>query len=150
MKYKIKIYALALIASGLAASCDSYKDVDGTRSYEEVEKNLAGVWQLSEITRNGVEITNQMDCGQFKLHLEENGRYTLENRLPFPVSEDGVWKIDDPRHPFMISFKEDDVLGDPVEIEIQYPIVNGKRQLSITHSPGCESNNYIYVFVESN
>lgn len=150
MKYKIKIYALALIASGLAVACDSYKDVDGTRSYEEIEKNLAGVWQLSEITRNGVEITNQMDCGQFKLHLEENGRYTLENRLPFPVSEDGVWKIDDPRHPFMISFKEDDVLGDPVEIEIQYPIVNGKRQLSITHSPGCESNNYIYVFVESN
>lgn len=150
MKYKFKIYALAVVAAITAVSCDSYKDTDNIGRIVEADKNLAGVWQLAAVTRNGVEITNQMNCGQFKLRLEENGRYMLENRLPFPVSDDGVWEVDDPAHPFMITFKEDDVYGEPVAVDILFPIVDGKRQLSITHSPGCESNNYIYVFVESN
>ncbi len=144
------MYGCAVLATLMAASCDSYKDPDKIDKIVEADKNLAGVWQLSAVTRNGVEITKQMNCGRFKLHLEENGRYTLENRLPFPVADDGTWTVDDPAHPFLLTFAEDDVDGDPVAVEILYPIVDGKRQLSITHSPGCESNNYIYVFVESN
>lgn len=134
----------------MAVSCDSYRDTENIGVYVEADKNLAAVWQLSSVARNGVDITNQMDCGQFKLHLEENGRYSLENRLPFPVADDGVWKVDDPKHPFRLSFTEDNYYGDPVDVDILFPVVDGRRQLSITHSPGCETNKYIYVFVESN
>ncbi len=150
MKYKFKMCALAVFAALMAVSCDSYKDSDTPGKFVEADKNLAGVWQLAEVTRNGVEITEQMNCGQFKLHLNESGRYTLENRLPFPVAHDGFWEVDDAAHPFQITFAEDDVIGDPVAVNIFYPIVDGKRQLSITHSPGCDANKYIYVFVESN
>lgn len=150
MKYMYKMCVLAVFAALSAVSCDSYKDTDNPGKIVEADKNLAGVWQLAGVTRNGVEITDQMNCGQFKLHLEKSGRYTLENRLPFPVAHDGFWEVDDPAHPFQLTFTEDDVIGDPESVEILYPIVDGKRRLTISHSPGCDANNYIYVFVQSN
>jgi hypothetical protein len=72
----------------------------------------------------------------------------LENRLPFPVTTDGVWKIDDPAYPFMITFTENGS-EQAVEVGIQYPIADGARRLSITHSPGCSDNKYVYLFVKA-
>ena len=150
MKYKMKVYALAAMTALLAVSCDSYKDPENPDKLVEADKNVSGTWQLTKVKRNSVDISEQMDFTKFKLHLEESGRYSLENRLPFPVSTDGFWEVDDPTSPFSLSFNEDDVLGDPVTVEISYPIVDGRRQLTITHSPGCNLNSYEYVFVKSN
>ncbi len=86
---------------------------------------------------------------QIRLRLNPDGSYSLENRLPFPVRHSGLWSVDDPAHPFMLSFTEDGAIG-AMEVGIQYPIVNGMRQLSITHSPGCGSNKYEYLFVKAN
>ncbi|WP_414688595.1 DUF5004 domain-containing protein, partial [Mucilaginibacter sp.] len=38
----------------------------------------------------------------------------------------------------------------PVSTAFTYPIVNGKRQLSITFSPGCSNNSYVYVLEKAN
>ncbi len=150
MKYKLKTYALAAVAALMAVSCDSYKDPENPDTIVEADKNLSGTWQLKIVKRNGIDISTAMDFSKFKLHLEETGRYELENRLPFPVTGDGTWTVDDPAHPFSLSFAEDNVAGESVEVDIQYPIVEGERQLSITHSPGCEINSYEYVFVKVN
>ena len=150
MKYKLKACVLAGLVGLMAASCDSYKDSDNPDKIVEADKDLSGVWQLTEVKRNGIDISEHYDFGRFKLHLDKNGRYMLENRLPFPVTEDGAWQIDDPAHPFMITFTEDDVTGDPTKVEISFPNVHGERQLGIKHSPGCGSNIYQYVFVKTN
>jgi len=150
MKYKIKTYALAAVTALMAVSCDSYKDPDNPDKLVEADKDLAATWQLYKVKRNGIDISTSMNFTRFKLHLEEGGRYTLENRLPFPVSGNGYWEVDDPTHPFRLTFTEEDASGEPEIVEISYPIVKGNRQLSIIHSPGCETNSYEYVFMKSN
>ena len=90
-----------------------------------------------------------MDFSQFRLHLNSDNSYELENRLPFPVETDGKWIVDDVTHPFQLTFHENDATNG-VDVAIQYPIVEGQRQLTITHSPGCRSNKYEYVFVKAN
>ncbi len=150
MKHKTVICAIAAIAVMTSVSCDSYKDTDTPKDLVEVDKDLSGVWQLTEVKRNDIDISSSMDFTQFRLHLEKNGRYSLENRLPFPVRENGFWEVDNPEFPFQLTFTEDDVEGDPVDVEIRYPIVDGERQLCITHSPGCDINSYEYTFKKSN
>ena len=149
MKLFLKACALTLLAGGMSVSCDSYRDDTPDSAFVEQDKNLDGVWQLSVVKRNGIDITSSMDFSRFRLHLNAEGTYTLQNRLPFPVAHDGRWSVDDPAHPFMLSFTEyDDDLTE--NVGIQYPIVEGKRQLSITHYPGCHTNKYEYVFVKVN
>lgn len=148
MRLLLKACALTVFVGAMAVSCDSYKDDTPDSAFVEQDKNLDGVWQLHSVKRNGIDITSSMDFSRFRLHLEPSGDYRLENRLPFPVAHDGRWSVDDPAHPFMLSFTEyDDDLTE--NVGIQYPIVEGKRQLSITHSPGCHTNKYEYVFVKA-
>lgn len=149
MKLHHKIWTIlsAVLLVGLfVTSCDSYKD-DTPDSFVESDKDLAGTWQLSIVKRNKIDISESMDFSKFKLHLDGNGRYMLENRLPFPVSSDGTWAVDDPAHPFRLTFTEDG-RNIPVDVSIQYPMVLGQRQLSITHSPGYIDNKYEYVFLK--
>lgn len=147
---RIKTYVMAATALLTAVSCDSYKDSENPDKLVEADKNLSGVWQLTGVKRNDIDISTVMDFTSFRLHLEESGRYSLENRLPFPVSEAGFWEVDNPEYPFQLTFTEDGVAGEAEEVEIRYPIVDGKRQLCITHSPGCELNSYEYTFVKTN
>lgn len=149
MKLFLKTCALVSVLAATMVSCDSYKDNETPDTFIEADKQLSGVWQLSTVTRNSVDITKTMDFSQFKLHLNENGTYNLENRLPFPVKHDGMWTVDDPTHPFILTFTEADAIGG-VEVGIQYPIVKGVRQLSITLNPGCGSNRYEYQFIKVN
>lgn len=147
--YKFKVLGIAALMSLLATACDSYSDRDMPDTLSEKDKNLAGVWQLSQVKRNSIDITSTMDFGKFLLHLNPDNSYELEHRYPFPVSKDGTWTVDDPAHPFQLSFKEGDA-DRPVDVAIQYPIVQGTRQLTITHSPGCYRNKYEYIFVKVN
>ena len=148
MRQFLKACALTVFAGAMAVSCDSYKDDTPDSAFVEQNKNLDGVWQLQSVKRNGIDITSSMDFSRFRLHLDASGEYSLVNRLPFPVSHDGRWIVDDPAHPFMLSFTEYDDDDYTASVGIQYPIVEGRRQLSITHSPGCHSNKYEYVFVK--
>lgn len=149
MKAFIKASALIALSGLFAVSCDSYTDKDTPDTIVEQDKDLSGSWRIVTVKRNNIDITESMDFSKFRLHLDPDSRYRLENRLPFPVAEDGTWSVDDPAHPFSLSFTEEDTDGS-VDVNILFPIVQGKRQLSITHSPGCPDNKYEYVFVKAN
>lgn len=149
MKSIIKASALIALSGLLAVSCDSYTDNDTPDTIIEQDKDLSGVWQLVTVKRNNIDITSSMDFSKFRLHLDADARYRLENRLPFPVEENGTWSVDDPAHPFSLSFTEENTDGS-IDVNILFPIVQGIRQLSITHSPGCPDNKYEYVFIKDN
>ena len=90
MKNILKTTLAMFLTGVLATSCDSYKDTDTPDSFVEPDKNLSGVWQLSKVKRNNIDITSSMDFSQFRLYLNSDYRYELENRLPFPVETDGA------------------------------------------------------------
>lgn len=147
MKIKTGIKNILLIFSllGMMVGCDTFKDEYPSKLSESV-KLLDGTWQLKTVLRNGTDITNAMDFSKFHVILRQDSTYVLENYLPFVVKNNGKWKVDDASYPFHLSFTETNS-SNAVTSEIQYPIVNGERQISFTLSPGCASNIYTYVFV---
>ena len=133
----------------LVVSCDSYKDKEANPDdLVEGDKNFAGEWRIASVKRNTIDITESLkdDLPDFRLHMNADGSYRLANGMPFPVEEDGLWSVDDPKHPFVLSFTENNSVG-AVDVEITYPIVKGERQMSITHFPGCDANKYEYLLV---
>lgn len=144
MKSKTLIATTILLIFTFFISCDTFKDNEFS-NYNESYKNIDGVWQLKTVSRNGIDITNTMNFSQFRLNLNADGSYTLENYLPFAVKKDGKWRVDDPQYPFNLIFRENNSNND-VTISLKYPIVDGKRVISISLSPGCKNNTYIYEF----
>ena len=146
--YKLLIYTLTILITMVA--CDTFKDNE-LHDYSETVKSIDGVWQLQTVERNGIDITNAMDFTNFRLNLNADGTYTIDNYLPFAVKEPGTWALDDPQYPFSVSFRQNNA-GSDVVVNLKYPIVEGKRIIAITLSPGCYSNTYNYVFekVETN
>jgi hypothetical protein len=143
--YKAKRFYLVLMIALIAAvsSCKTEKIVPGS----EAPKDIKGNWRVIKATRNGTDLTSIIDFSQFRINFTDKG-YTLVNKLPFLVSKDGAFALDDPQYPFKITFT---VTGDkPVSTAFTNPIVNGKRQLSITFSPGCTNNSYVYVLEKAN
>lgn len=140
----VKSAALATVMALTAAACSSFDDDTNPYGVSEAQKNLSGVWKLQNVTRNDVDITQDMDFTQFALHMEDDGTYHIENYLPFVVSQDGTWATDDAQFPFRLTFTENGA-QQGTQIDINYPIVNGERSLSITLSPGCSSNTYTYT-----
>lgn len=150
MEYSMKLnmrfamgafFALAVAVS----SCDTFKDEITPKSYSEAVKNIDGNWQLSAVARNKVDITKAMDFTRFHLVLNKDNTYELKNYLPFIVKGNGSWSVDDPLYPFHLSFKEKDA-EEGVKTSIGFQTVDGKRQMTITLSPGCHSNEYVYTF----
>jgi hypothetical protein len=142
LKTLLTLATLALIA----ASCGEFRD---KTSYEftESEKDLSGTWKILTATRNDVDITSMMDFSKFRLNLNPDGTYTIDNRLPFLVRKDGEWKTDDPRFPFTLAFKEAGA-EEFLTSELYYPAVDGKRRINLTFfSAACAGNAYTYVFV---
>ncbi len=135
---------LLLLVSCFVASCSSF--LDDSDPYDGVEsaKNLSGVWKISGVERNSVDITDQMDFSQFRLNLNADGTYSIENYLPFVVKGNGTWATNDPQFMFTISFLES-ATNDTTNVEVNYPITNGERKLVMTLSPGCYSNTYTYT-----
>lgn len=146
---KLRLAAVALVALGAFASCDSMKDNETPDDFVESVKDLSGVWQLESVVRNNIDISNSMDFSQFRLHLNSDGTYHLENYLPFLVKKDGKWDVDDPRMPFALILQEDGAER-PVLVEITLPVGEDGRQIAITQSPGCPSNKYKYKFTKIN
>ena len=135
----IKIFfAAALLFAG--AACKTQKDV-----FVEPQKDLAGTWRISKITRNAADITEWVDSTGFRLVLNNDNSYTLgEIKLPFLVGVAGSWMADDPQYPYQLSFvpanAQDSITG-----SITTPVIKGSRSLNITFSPGCNKNTYVYT-----
>lgn len=108
----------------------------------ETVKDISGSWKVVQATRNGTDITSLVDFSQFRITFNE-GKYTLVNKLPFLVAQDGAYSLDDPQYPFQITFTPTGAKAVPTSFN--YPNVNGVRQLSVTFSPGCANNTYVYI-----
>lgn len=143
MKHITRLF-LAVAAVALATSCSTFSDDSNPYEVSESAKNLSGTWKLQTVTRNGIDITKSMDFTRFQLQLKDDGTYSIQNYLPFVVSGEGKWAVNDPQHPMQLSFQENGA-SEAVNLGFSYPVVNGQRSISITLSPGCHSNVYVYT-----
>jgi hypothetical protein len=141
--YNIKRMLLLMLVVLMAAACKTEKVLP----QQEALKDISGSWQVIKATRNGTDLSALVDLSQFRINFDGGG-YKLMNKLPFIVTQDGAFSLDDPLYPYKITFTV--AGGTPVSTAFTYPIVNGKRQLSLTFSPGCTNNAYIYVLQRVN
>ncbi|MEI3798311.1 MULTISPECIES: DUF5004 domain-containing protein [unclassified Chitinophaga] len=115
----------------------------------EPVKDIAGEWRIVKAVRNGVDITTLTDFTKFRIRFTTDLQYTIENPLPFIVSKNGSYALDDPKYPFRISFSQTGI-SNPVSTTFTYPVVNGKRNINFTFSPGCAANTYDYTLERLN
>jgi hypothetical protein len=114
----------------------------------EQAKDIAGEWRITKAMRNGIDITTLTDFTQFRIRFTADQQYTIENPLPFIVSKNGSYAIDDPKYPFRITFSQTG--GTAVSSSFTYPVVNGKRNMNFSFSPGCAANTYLYTLERVN
>ena len=145
MRFKIQTTVLLFVLLGTVSACNTFKDEIAPDSYMEVPKQLDGKWQLKTVVRNGTDISEVMDFSQFRLIMNKDNTYNIENYLPFLVKKNGTWRIDNLTYPFFLTFQEEGAEREAIT-EITYPIVQGKRHITLTISPGCSSNSYVYTF----
>jgi len=115
----------------------------------ESTKDLTGTWKIVGVTRNGTNLlplvdTTDINFNSFNI-VFSGANYSLTSVLPFIVSQNGTYALDNPQYPFQITFKPTGSTT-AVPTTFNYPIVDGVRVLSITFSPGCPQNVYIYSF----
>lgn len=145
MKHKLfKLFFLIVISISIL-SCDMIGNSEQINE-DELIKNLDGKWILKSVARNGVDITGDFDFSKFVLNLNADGTYSFDNYLPFAVKDDGTWSVDDPQYPYHLIFKEG-TTEEEITVGINYPIVKGERHITITTSPGCYVNSYLYEFM---
>jgi hypothetical protein len=137
MKLRFPICLLILL---LAISACKRQEI----AVPEQVKDLSGEWRITKAVRNGVDITTLTDFTKFRLRFTQENQYSVENPLPFVVGKNGSYSLDDPKYPLRITFSQTGT-GDPVSTNFAYPVVNGKRNLVFTFSPGCTSNTYLYT-----
>nr|WP_319510285.1 DUF5004 domain-containing protein [uncultured Draconibacterium sp.] len=144
-KYILRFLFLSAVMAFVIGGCDVLDTED--KEYVESEKTIAGNWKIIEAYRNDVEITDLMDFSQFSVSFNADNSYTIENYLPFIVSDNGSWDLDDPQYPFKILFTVDGE-AETLISDLNFPIVDGTRQIGLTFSPGCHSNQYTYILEE--
>lgn len=142
MYMRLQKILLPVIVAATIASCTTKKEV-----LAEPIKNLDALWRIQTITRNETDITQFVDSAGFRLTLSPDNTYTLQgNNIPFVVNvAAGTWSVDDPQYPYKITFKPTDSTNSFTG-NIATPVTQGNRTLSITFSPGCHSNAYVYTF----
>lgn len=138
-----KRWLIVIAVITVLASCK----VEHLAPAAESTKDISGSWTVIAATRNGTDLTTVVDFSQFKITFNE-GKYTLANKLPFIVNQDGTYSLDDPNYPFQITFKATG--GTTASTAFNFPIVNGTRHLTLTFSPGCPDNTYVYTLQKSN
>jgi hypothetical protein len=147
-QYKIRLILLSLFTLVTIMSCIMSCDDDDIDPVQEASKPLDGSWQIVQVFRNEVDMTESIDVSKFRLNFSTDGTYTIDNYLPFVVRSNGKFSLDDPQYPFKIIFRED-AMQEAVSIGFTYPVVLGKRQIHLTFSPGCVNNKYEYVLEEA-
>ena len=151
MKYHLKIKnpVLALSLILIVCSCGMFETDHLITENPEVPLDISGNWQVINASRNGLDITDLMEFTKFRLNLNESGMYSIDNYLPFVTQEtNGKWAIDDPVYPFRLFLYDTNGSNEIVAL-LNYPVIEGKRRIILTFSPGCGSNTYSYVFEKS-
>jgi hypothetical protein len=124
---------------------------ENIKPVSEPVKDLTGTWRIVQATRNGTNLLPLVDSSYInfnKFSIVFNGaNYTLLNALPFIVSNNGTYSLDNPEYPFTITFKQAGSTT-PISTAFTYPIVNGVRVLTLVFSPGCPQNSYSYSLVK--
>ncbi|SEN48254.1 protein of unknown function [bacterium A37T11] len=110
----------------------------------EATKEIQGTWHISKATRNGTDITDKFDFSGFKIVFQTDGSFQLGQPVPFIVSQNGRYALDDPQYPFQIKFDQENQAGEATSA-FEYPIVDGQRSLTLTFSTGCATNIYRYT-----
>jgi len=128
----------------ISYSCDDFKD-QSPKIQEESVKDVSGSWKIVKASRNGVDITSAFDFSKFRLNINDDKTYTIDEYLPFLVRDNGTWNTDDSQYPFKISFKEANA-PEPIISVLNFPVSGGKRVIKLTFTPGCYSNSYTYEF----
>jgi len=136
-KTYLLIFAIVL---GLFLGCAPSTD---TGDYSEPDKDITGSWSVIRVVRNGQDITGMVDFSRFRINFLEDGTYNFENYLPFVVSEPGTWSLDNRQFAFKINFQTNSQQTE--SLEFTFPIIDGKRQIQISGSPGCNRNTYTYL-----
>lgn len=142
-------FLLIVLAILVWSSCKTDKITPVT----EPVKDLTGTWKVVKASRNGSDLfalvdTSVVNFNSFTIKFNGNG-YTLTNPLPFIVSQNGTYALDNPQFPFKIMFTQTGASA-PVSTAFTYPIVNGVRVLTLVFSPGCPQNSYSYSLVKVN
>jgi len=109
----------------------------------EAMKDISGEWRITKAVRNGIDITTLTDFTKFRIRFQDK-QYHIEHPLPFVVNKNGSYSLDDPAYPLRISFVQTGTDA-PVSTGFTYPVVNGRRNLVFSFSPGCKSNTYLYT-----
>jgi len=145
MKIKIlKIFYL-LLCTMVLLSC---KNEVAELIKDEPVKDITGTWKIVSLSRNGEELAERLDLSKFKVTFNADGTYTLQDQMAFTVSGPGSYQLNDSQYPSGLIMTEQG--KEPEKMTFRFPVIAGKRQLSLTLSPGCEGNVYQYNFVREN
>jgi hypothetical protein len=140
---------LMVVSMLIWSSCKT----ENIKPVSEPVKDLTGTWRIVQATRNGTNLLPLVDSSYInfsKFSIVFNGsNYSLVNPLPFIVSANGTYSLDNPQYPFVITFKQSGSTT-PVSTAFTYPIVNGIRVLTLVFSPGCPQNSYSYSLEKVN
>lgn len=108
-------------------------------------KDIVGSWKVVKLIRNEEDLSSRINFENFRIVFSEDGTYSLKDKMAFVVMKPGTYQLDDPQYPFFLSLKPEGNT-DVNKIKLSLPITSGKRQISLTMSPGCSSNTYKYTF----
>lgn len=147
MKLNLVLPAVLLVVglTGLSSCEDGISDM----ATAETVKDITGSWKVVQLTRNGEDLSQRLDLTDFRIDFNPDGTYTLADQLPFIAHAPGTYKLSDPQYPFALILKPEGVQEDVVA-SFQFPVVKGKRQLSLSFALGCESNTYQFNFEREN
>jgi hypothetical protein len=145
--------AIALLLAGCVLFATSCKTENLVPVVNESVKNIDGTWKIASATLNGADILNTIPddmthLSTFSITFNA-GKYTVQNPVPFIVSTDGDYTFNDPQYPFDISFTATGATA-PVKSSFLFPVVQGQRRVTLTFSPGCSKNTYVYTLKKDN
>ncbi|MGO3108895.1 MAG: DUF5004 domain-containing protein [Sphingobacterium sp.] len=139
-----QLLALIAVSSFLVmSSCED--EISKISSGDEPIKEIAGKWHVVQLSRNGEELSERMDMTNFSIEFKPDGTYSVAEQLPFMLQGSGNYRLNDPQYPFSLLMSAQDD-GQELAVSMQYPVVKGERQLSLSFSLGCSGNTYQYNF----
>jgi hypothetical protein len=141
-KDNIKKYLYACLALSIMLLSSCQKEL---LKLTEPPKDITGSWQIVQLVRNKEDITSRLDLSKFKIIFNADHTFTLQDQFSFVVSDPGTYSLDDPNYPFLLKLQTP---KDTVGLNFDYPIVNGKREIRISISQGCQQNSYEYSFAK--
>ena len=144
---KRRIYQGCCMLFGITLSLSCKNEVADLIKDEPV-KDISGTWKIVSLTRNGEELASRLDLSKFRITFNADGTYTLQDQMAFTVSGPGSYELNDSQYPSGLIMTQEGKA--PEKMTFQFPVVAGKRQLSLTLSPGCTGNTYQYNFAREN